>query len=74
MEFFPERIISDSGIPRDRAGVGQRDFFPLGELVRIGKVEQLVILFFSEALPSSLDGALYASIFALNRFRDVDAA
>src|SRR4030095_7862967 len=74
MQFGPERVIGDVGIPGDSAGVSQRDFFPLGELVRVGEVEQFVILLFGETLPSSLDGALHASIFALDRFRDVDPA
>ena len=74
MQFCPQRVIGDVGIPGDSAGVSQRDFFPLGELVRVGEVEQLVILLFGEALPSSLDGALHASIFALDRFRNVDPA
>src|SRR4029079_9382801 len=37
------------------------------------KVQKLVIFVFGEALPSSLDGALHASILALNRLRNVDA-
>jgi hypothetical protein len=28
MEFFPEYIIGDFRIPDNRAGIGQRDFFP----------------------------------------------
>ena len=50
MQFFPERVVGDVGIPSDRAGVSQRDFFPLGEFVRVGEVEQLIILRFSESL------------------------
>ena len=68
MEFFPERGVGDVGVPSDRAGVGQRDFLPFAELVRVGEVEQLVVFFFGEALPSSLDGALNTSILTLNGF------
>ena len=74
MKFFPERVVGDIGIPGDRAGVGQRDFLALGKPVRVGEVEQLIVFLFRESLPSSLDGALYASIFALDRFGNVNAA
>jgi len=33
MELCPERVIGDLGVPGDRAGVGERDFFSLSELV-----------------------------------------
>ena len=29
MQFFPECIIGNFRIPDNRAGIGQRDFFPL---------------------------------------------
>lgn len=74
VKFFPKRVVGDVGIPGDRAGVGQRDFLALGKLVRVGEVQKLVVFRFREPLPSSLDGALHASIFALNRFGNVNAA
>ena len=66
VQFLPERIVRDVGVPRDRARVGERDFLSLRELFRIGKVEKLVVFLFRESLPSSLDGALHASILALD--------
>ena len=74
VQLLPERIVRDVGVPRDRARVSERDFFPLRELFRIGEVEKLVIFLFRESLPSSLDGALHASILALDRFGNVYAA
>ena len=74
VQFLPQRVVGDVGVPRDGASVSERDFFSLGELVRIGEIEQLVIFCFRESLPSSLDGALHASIFALNRLGDVNPA
>ena len=68
IEFLPKSIVGNIGVPRDGARIGQRDFLALGELVRIGKIQQFVILVFRESLPSSLDGALNPSIFAVNRF------
>jgi hypothetical protein len=74
VQLLPQAVVGDIGVPRDRTGVGQRDFLSLAEFVRFGKVEQLIVLRFSEALPSSLDGALHASILALNGFGDIDTA
>ena len=74
MKFFPERVVSDVGIPSDGAGVSQRNFFSFGELVRVGEVQELVVLLFGEAFPSALDGALDPSVVAVDRLRDVDAA
>jgi hypothetical protein len=67
IELLPQSIVGDIGIPGDRAGIGQRNLFALAEPVRFGKVQELIIFFFGEALPSSLDGALNASILALDR-------
>ena len=46
MEFRPERIVCDIGIPGDRARIGERDFLTLGEFIGIGKIEQLVVFVF----------------------------
>src|ERR1043166_7929295 len=46
MEFFPKSIVGNLGVPCDGAGVSKRHFFAFGELVRIGKVQQLVVLIF----------------------------
>jgi hypothetical protein len=67
VQLFPQSIVGNVGVPRNRAGVGQRDFLSLAELVRFTKVEQLIVFLFRESLPSSLDGALDASIFTLDR-------
>ena len=66
VQLLPERIVRDVGVPRDRARVSERDFFPLRELFRIGEVEKLVVFLFRESLPSSLDGTLHASILTIN--------
>jgi hypothetical protein len=71
VEFLPKGIICDIGVPGDGARVGKRHFLAFAELVRGGKIEKLVILVFRESLPSSLDGPLHASIFALDRLRDI---
>src|SRR5262249_25952851 len=41
---------------------------------RFGEIQEVVVLLFRQPLPSGLDGALYASVFALDRLRDVHAA
>src|SRR5262249_55731146 len=61
-------------VPDDRARVGQRHLLALGEPRRLREMQKIVVFFFREALPSRLDGALHASVFALDRLRDVDAA
>ena len=33
VQLLPKRVVSDVGVPDDRAGVGQRDFFALGKFV-----------------------------------------
>lgn len=67
VQFFPKRIICDIGVPGDCARVGEGDFLPLRKPVGISEVEKLVVFLFCESLSSSLDGALHASIFALDR-------
>jgi hypothetical protein len=73
VELLPERVVRYFGIPDDRAGVRQRNLFTLAELRRSGELEQIVVLIFTEAFPSSLDGALDPSVFAVDRLRYVDA-
>ena len=74
VEPLPESVVGDLRIPDDGARVGQRGLLARGEPVRVGEVEQLVVLLFGESLPSGLDGALDPSVFALDGFGDVDPA
>jgi hypothetical protein len=74
VEFRPKCIIRDFGIPDDGARIGERDLLPLGELRRRREFEELVVLIFAEAFPSSLDGSLYASVLALDRLGYIDPA
>jgi len=46
VQFLPQSIVGNVGVPRDRAGIGQRDFLPLAELVRVTEVEQVIVFFF----------------------------
>ena len=46
MQFLPQSVVGNVGVPRDRAGIGQRDFLPLAELVRVTEVEQVIVFFF----------------------------
>jgi len=66
MKLLPERVVRDIGVPSDGAGVSKRDFFPLGKFIRIFEIQQLVVFVLRQSLPSSLDGALHASIFAID--------
>ena len=74
VQLLPEGRIGNIGIPDDRTGVRERHFLPLGELIRTLKIEELIVILFRQSLPSSLDGSLHASIFAVDRFRHVDPA
>src|ERR1041384_364216 len=74
VQFCPQRVVGDIGVPDDGAGIGQRGLLALGEFVRRAEVQEFVVLPFRQSFPSSLDGSLHASIFAVNRFRDVNAA
>ncbi len=74
VQFFPQRVIRDIGVPDNGARVRERHLLSLGKLVRAFKVEKVVILGFGESLPSTLDGPLDSSILAVDRFGDVDAA
>ncbi len=74
VEPLPEGVVGDLRIPDDGAGVGKRGLLARAELVRAGEVQQLVVFLLGESLPSSLDGALHPSVFALDGFGDVDPA
>ncbi len=74
VEILPEGVVRNLCVPDDGAGVGEGDLLPLGELVRVGEVQQLVVFLFGQSLPSSLDGALDPSVFAIDGFGDVDPA
>jgi hypothetical protein len=74
VQLLPEGRIGNIGIPDDRAGVRERHFLPLGELIRALKIEELIVILFRQSLPSSLDGSLHASIFAVDRFRHINPA
>lgn len=74
VKLRPERVVGDLSVPDDGAGVREGSFLPFRELVRLGEIQQLVVLRFGESLPSGPDGALDPSVLALNRFRYVDAA
>src|SRR6185436_13307633 len=72
MQLCPQGLVGDLGVPDDGACVGQRRLLPLAELRRLREVKEIVVLFLGEPLPSGLDGALDASVLALDRLRDVD--
>ena len=74
VQFLPKRFVGNARVPDNRAGVGQRYFLALGKFLGILKIEKLIVLVFRQPLPSSLDGALYASILAIDRLGHVDAA
>ena len=74
VKLRPERVVGDPGVPDDGAGVRESNLLPLGELVRLGEVQQLVVLLLGESLPSRLDGSLDPSVLALDGFRHVDPA
>ena len=74
VQLFPKRRVGDVGIPDNRARVGQSDFLPLGKFIRSFKTEQFIVVIFRQSLPPSLDGALDASILAVDRLRHIDSA
>jgi len=74
VKLGPQGIVGDVGIPDDCACIGERRLLPGAEFFRVGEVQQLVVLLFGEALPSSLDGALDASIFAIDGFGHINPA
>ena len=44
MQFGPELVVGNVGVPRDGAGVSQRNFFSLGEFVGIGEICYFLML------------------------------
>ena len=42
VQLRPQLVIRDVCVPNDRTGVSQREFFPFGEFVGIGEVEEIV--------------------------------
>ena len=74
MEPLPQEFVGDLRVPDDGARVGKGSVLARGEPVRVGEVQQLVVLLFSESLPSGLDGTLNPSVFAFDGFGDVDPA
>src|SRR5262245_64973624 len=68
-QLRPQRLVGDLRVPYDRARVRQRHLLALGEPGRLGEVQEVVVFLFGQPLPSGLDGALYASVFALDRLR-----
>jgi hypothetical protein len=74
VQLFPQGVVRDIGVPDNRAGVSKRRLLPLGKFIGTLKVKQLVILGFGESLPSTLDGPLNASILAVDRLGNIDAA
>ena len=68
VEVLPEGVVGDLRVPHDGACVGEGDLLPLGEFVRVGEVQQLVVFLFGQSLPSSLDGALDPSVLTFDGF------
>lgn len=70
----PQRVVRDIGVPDDRACVSKRCLLLFAKFVGTLKIKKLVILGFGESLPPTLDGSLNASILAVDRFGNIDAA
>ena len=71
---LPKRVGGDVGIPGDGTRISERDLFAFRKFGRVREVEQIVVLRFRESLPSSLDGSLDASIFAIDGLGDINPA
>ena len=74
VELLPEGVVGDLRIPDDGARVGKGGLLTGAEFLRFGEVQQFIVFLFGEPLPSSLDGALDPSVFAIDGFGDVDPA
>ena len=74
MEVRPERIVGEVRVPDDGAGVAQSGLLPVSEPIGVLELQEVVVIGFGEALPSSLDGSLDPSIVTGDRFRDIDPA
>ena len=67
VQLSPQSVVGNVGIPDDRAGVSQRDFFALAETRRALEFEEIVVLLFAQSFPPSLDGSLDPSVLAVDR-------
>lgn len=74
MQLFPKGVVGEVRVPRDRARPGERRLLPLVEPIGCIKLEQLEVLLLGEASLSGPDRTLSASVLAVDRFRDVNAA
>lgn len=74
VQSLPKRVIRQSGIPDDCAGIGERGLFALAKLVRILEIEQFGVLSLRDASRSRPDRSLHPSVLALDGLRDIDAA
>ena len=74
VQLIPQRVVRDAGVPNDGAGIGQGRPLARCEAVGFVEVEEFIVLGFGEPLPSSLDGPLDPSVFAVDRFGNVDPA
>jgi len=72
-EPLPQGVVGDRRLPDNGAGIGQRRFLPIGELIGVLEVQQFGVLLFRDAPLSGPDRTLDSSILALDRLRDVDA-
>lgn len=67
VQVGPELVVCDVGVPEDCAGVTKRNLLPIRVTTGGLKFQQVGVVGFFEALPSSLDGALCPSVVALDR-------
>ena len=67
VQIGPEVVVCDVGVPQDGAGVAKRNLLPIRVATGGFKLQQVGVVGFFEALPSSLDGALCPSVIALDR-------
>jgi hypothetical protein len=74
MEVRPESVVGEVRVPDDGAGIAQRGLLPVGEAIGVLELQEIVVVGFGEALPSSLDGSLDASIVTGDRLRHVYTA
>jgi hypothetical protein len=74
VQLRPQRIVSEVGVPDDGAGVGQRGFLALAEVIGLLEVQQLGVFLLRDASRSGPDRPLDPSVLALDALRDVDAA
>lgn len=73
-QLRPQRVVGNIRVPDNSARISQRRLLPFGKFVGTLKIKKLVVLGFGESLPPTLDGSLNASILAVDRFGNIDAA